>query len=116
VVTVELAPALDVKVKVELAEELTGKPETEDETEKLDDEKLEMEVLEDEIIGGRQVPSPLGSPLSHLQLSEHPSPSTVFPSSHSSPRDGSQWPSPHFAGVAPRLRIYGRPIVPSPKT
>jgi hypothetical protein len=63
---------------------------------------------------GRQCPSPVGSPDSHLQLAEHPSPLTVFPSSHSSPRAGSQCPSPHPAGVAPRLMIYGRPIVPSP--
>ena len=36
------------------------------------------------------VPSPLAMPDSHLQLDEHPSPFTRLPSSHSSPRDGSQ--------------------------
>lgn len=73
-------------------------------------------VLEDVTVSsGRQVPLPAGLPLSHLQLEEQPSPETVFPSSHSSPSAGSNMPSPQPAGVAPRLMMYGRPIVPSPK-
>lgn len=64
------------------------------------------------LFDGKQVPSPFGFPLSHLQDFEHPSPSTVLPSSHSSPRAGSQCPSPHPAGVAPRVMMYGRPLWP----
>lgn len=66
---------------------------------------------------GRQVPCPDGLPLRHLQLEEQGSPGLPLrlPSSHSSPSEGSQIPLPQPAGVAPRLMIYGRPIVPSPK-
>ncbi len=71
---------------------------------------------EDEVFvkGGRQVPSPAGRPERHLQEIEHGSPLTPFlaPSSHSSPKEGSQTPFPQPAGVAPRLMIYGRPIDP----
>jgi hypothetical protein len=66
------------------------------------------------VLLGKQVPSPFGKPLSHLQDLEHPSPSTTFPSSHSSPTAPSHFPSPHPAGVAPRVMMYGRPECPSP--
>src|SRR5437867_9993818 len=47
------------------------------------------------------------------QVEEHPSPSAVLPSSHSSL--GSSTPLPHRIGTSPSLRatIYGAPEVPS---
>jgi hypothetical protein len=73
--------------------------------EELEEEGVEvggrMYVVFEGTGAGRQVPLPLGSPDSHLQDSEQPSPLSVLPSSHSAPKVGSQMPSPHFAGVAP---------------
>jgi hypothetical protein len=95
----------------------------EDETVLLEDVGLLLEdgigLLEEEdvlLLAARQVPSPLGLPLKHLQLLEHGSPETPFllPSSHSSPRLDSQIPLPQPAGVAPREIMYGRPEWPSP--
>jgi hypothetical protein len=75
-------------------------------------------LLEEEVVLllERQVPSPFGLPLKHLQLLEHGSPTAplLLPSSHSSPRLDSQIPLPQPAGVAPRLIMYGRPEWPSP--
>src|SRR5438045_5298567 len=64
-----------------------------------------------------QPPSPSGPPLRHLQLAEQGSPAAplFLPSSHSSPKFGSYLPFPHPTGVAPRLIMYGIPIVPSAK-
>ena len=68
------------------------------------DVNVEVAVGKEEVVFrgmGRHVPLPLGSPDSHLQDGEQPSPWRVLPSSHSSPKAGSKMPSPHLAGVAP---------------
>lgn len=105
----EVEPEMDVEIDEEsLVEVAAG--------EEFEDVELEISIDDDEeTTGVMQVPSPFGKPLSHLQLREQPSPLTVFPSSHSSPKAESHLPSPQAAGVAPRLRMYGSPMVSSPK-
>lgn len=103
IIEVETDTELDVELDLEEVEE-----------EEVNEELEELES-DEEIIGGRHVPSPFGRPLSHLQLKEQPSPLTILPSSHSSPSSGFHFPSPQAAGVAPRLMMYGKPIEVSPK-
>jgi hypothetical protein len=103
----EVELAVD-EIRLEV-DEATEEEATEDREEVEDDNGIE-----DELRGaGRHVPSPAGSPDSHLQLEEQPSPLTVFPSSHSSPKVGFHTPSPHPDGVAPRVMMYGNPTDPS---